>query len=341
MLRGLLPSGLLALACLAGPSCSAPEPEPLSLVAVTFNTGSSGVGAVDPADNGGYGPVQAAYTDEHYGNGLAWRGIVEDTRRFFEALQPDVVAFQEIFHSEDCPAIPEEARVGFVCESWRPGDPTVAQVLLGEGYQIACHLEKPDKCLAVRRAFGRIRGCDSALCLDGLDGARVPDCGGGSRIGRGVIELEAREGETLTVVNVHGSSGLAPSDGECRSKQFAQVFEDLGLGDGEPAANDSRNLVLGDFNTDPYRLAGGDPSADYLRMHAGSSQPFRFHSPAGEDATPTYGGILNIDHVLSDAFDGSCWVAGVTDGKPKVTERRFFDHRPAVCELVERMVQPQ
>lgn len=316
--------------------CAESAPTPLGLVAVTFNTGSSGVGQVEPADNAGYGPEQAAYTDEYYGNGLAWPALIEDVSRFFAELEPDVVGFQELFHSEDCPNIPEAARVGFVCERWQPGDPTVVQLLLGAGYQVACHLEKPDKCLAVRRAFGTFRGCDRELCLDGLDGARVPDCGSGSRVGRGVIELTEREGETLTVVNVHGSSGLAASDAICRTRQFAQVFEDLGLGDGAPAASGERNLILGDFNTDPHRLLGADMSADYLREHAGSTRPFRFHTAVGEDVTPTYAGLLNIDHVLSDAFDGSCWVAGVTEGRPAPTERRFFDHRPAVCALSER-----
>lgn len=316
-------------------ACADPAPEPLSVVAVTFNTGSSGVGSIDPQENGGYGPAQAALTDAHYGNGLAWRVAVEDTRRFFAEIAPDIVAFQEIFYSGECPMIPEEARVGFVCETWQPGDPTVAQIVLGSDYQIACQLDKPDKCLAVRRAFGSFRGCDSALCLDGLDGAQVESCGGGSRIGRGLIELAERPGEWIIVVNAHGSSGLTASDAECRTRQFAQIFEDLGQGDGQPAANGARNLILGDFNTDPYRLMGGDSSADYLLRHVGPGRRFRFHTEAGLDAIPSYGGLLNIDHVMSDVFEGGCWVAGITEAKPVVTGLRFFDHRPAVCALTE------
>ena len=210
----------------------------------------------------------------------------------------------------------------------------MAELVLGEGYQIACQLDKPDKCLAVRREFGVFRGCDAAVCLDGLDGARVENCGGGSRVGRGVLELAGQdESQSITVLNVHGSSGLTAEDADCRTKQFRQVFEHLGLGDGQPGANGSRNLVLGDFNTDPYRLMGGDPSADYLLRFVGPDRPFRFHSEAGPDAIPTYGGLLNIDHVMSDAFVGDCWVAGLTEGRPAVTTLRFFDHRPTVCPL--------
>jgi hypothetical protein len=51
------------------------------------------------------------------------------------------------------------------------------------------------------------------------------------------------EGSTITVVNVHGSSGLAQEDQDCRVLQFDQVFVDLG-DVGEPAANGARNPVL-------------------------------------------------------------------------------------------------
>ena len=53
----------------------------------------------------------------------------------------------------------------------------------------------------------------------------------------------------------------------------------------------------------------------------------------GLEVTPTYGGIFNIDHVVSDAFDGSCWSAGVTEGHPAVMDAVFFDHVPVVCDV--------
>lgn len=313
-----------------GDASAEPPPEPLSVhdaVVVTFNTGTAGsIGAASDAD--GYGPDQAELSDLYYGNGLAWLELVEDTRRFFAALDPDVVFFQEIFHPGDCETIPPEAHGGFICERWRPGDPTVAQEVLGDGWQVACHLGKPDKCAAVHERFGRFVGCDTALCLDGLDGGTVPDCGSGSRVGRGVIERV--DGSRLTLVSIHGSSGIEQADQDCRVRQFGQVFDDLG--DGSPAANGEHNLVAGDLNTDPGRMFDFDESAAYFADQAAAAG-LAFHSEVGMDATPTYGGLFNIDHVLSDDYEGTCVVPGVTEGWAPVTTANFFDHKPIVCRL--------
>lgn len=319
--------GALAL----GAACSPPRSPARSFTAVTFNTGTTENLPWTP--DGGYGPAQARLSDQHYGDGLAWAAFVDDARRFFEALQPEVVAFQEVFHSPDCALVPEAAKPGFVCERWAPGQPTVAQVVLGPGYQVGCNLGKPDKCVAVKRSFGALRGCRADLCLDALAGARVESCGQGSRVGRAVIELGA--GGALTVAHVHGTSGASAADAACRARQVEQVFVELGTGDG-PAANGEKNLVLGDLNTDPGRLAPGDPSAVRWLDFVGGRARFRFHTPVGPEATPTYGGLLNIDHVASDAFTGDCWVAGVTPGRPPVAKETYFDHAPHVCALSPR-----
>ena len=297
--------------------------------AVTFNTGTTeGLAHDDPPDDG-YGSTQAAISDMYYGDGLAWLPAVEAARRFLADVQPDVIGFQEIFHAGDCAIIPASAHEGFYCETWASGDPTVANAILGAGYQVACHLEKPDKCLGVRRAFGTIRGCDADLCLDGLDGGEVTGCGSGSRVGRAVIDLAG--GGELTVVNFHGSSGITIDDMACRVRQIEQVFVDLG--DGAPAASGSVNVILGDFNTDPGRIADGDTSAARILDFVGDGHAFHFVTAVGNRAQPTYAGIVNIDHVISDAFEGRCWAAGITEGHPPVTDAVYFDHVPIVCAM--------
>lgn len=329
MLRaGIFGLGLALLGC-AGEDDAEPG---RSFVAATFNTGTSeGMGHDAPPDDG-YGSAQAKLSDLYYGDGLAWAEVIEDTRVWFADNAVDVVGFQEIFHSAECASLPAEAKPGFVCEKWQPGDRTVAQVIVGDGWQVACHQGHSDKCLAVRRSFGTIQGCSEDLCLDGLAGAEVSGCGKGSRIGRAVIELA--KGGTLTVVNVHGSSGIAQDDQDCRLKQFQQVFVDLG--DGAPAASGERNVIVGDFNTDPVRMADFDESAAFVAAQTGAGERFHFVTDVGADAPPTYAGMFDIDHVLADAFAGSCWVAGVTDGHPKVSETVYFDHKPHVCRLSER-----
>ena len=309
----------------AGTDAGPPE---FSFVAVTFNTGTTEGLPHDSLPDDGYTSAHALTSDTWYGDGLAWRPAVDAARAFFAEVDPDVVTFQEIFHSPECEMIPPDQHADFVCETWTPGDPTVANVILPMGFQVACNLGKSDKCAAVNRRFGTFRGCDADLCLDGLDGAEVPDCGSGSRIGRGVIDLVG--GGTLTLVNVHGSSGVAADDQACRALQFEQVFLDL---DGEPAANGAVNLIMGDLNTDPARLAPGDPSAVRINDFVGEGLDFHFITEVGRRAEPTYADFVNIDHVISDGFTGSCWAAGVTDGHPPVIDAVYFDHVPIVCAV--------
>lgn len=290
---------------------------------VTFNTGGGAAGNNPPP---GFGDDEADASDELYGNGLAWNDAIEATASFLERIDPDIVVFQEIFHPENCSDIPVEARSGFVCETWQAGDLTVAQrVLAHDDYQIACNLDKPDKCAAVRRSFGSFVGCDSDLCLDGLDGATIEGCGSGSRVGRGVIERA--DGSRLTLVHIHATSGLAPDDAACREAQVDQVFVDL---DGAPAANGERNLIAGDINTDPSRFAASDASAARWNDFVGEDRAFHWISAF---EPPTYARIVSIDHVVSDAFDGDCFVPGITPGTDSVYPFGYFDHRPIVCDL--------
>jgi endonuclease/exonuclease/phosphatase family metal-dependent hydrolase len=103
-----------------------------------------------------------------------------------------------------------------------------------------------------------------------------------------------------------------------------------------PAASGERNLVMGDFNTDPVRAAEFNPSAAALLEHVGEGKRFHFVTAVGEEAPPTYAGLFNIDHVISDAFTGACWAAGVAEGHPPVTDPVCFDHTPQVCAVEAR-----
>lgn len=298
---------------------------------VTFNTGTT-EGLVDEGDlNMGYGAQQAEYSDLYYGDGLAWLPAVEATRAFLAEVQPVLVTFQEIFHPEACAAIPQEAQEDFICATWSEGDLTVAQQVLGEGWQVMCHLGKPDKCAAVRRDFGSFRGCDADLCLEGMAGVEIDGCGHGSRIGRGVVDRV--DGGSFTLVGVHGTSGMTADDMACRRQQVEQVFLDM---DGAPATSGDANLVMGDLNTDPGRLAGYDESAARWGDFVGDGLAFQFITEVGEDATPSYGGIMNIDHVISDTFSGDCWIAGLSEDHPAVLDALYFDHMPVVCPLTVR-----
>jgi len=305
---------------------------PLELVAVTFNTGMH-----DQNPNDSFSGSNAKIVETYYGSGLSYNAAIVDTSKWFSTLDADVVGLQEIFDPAECAGVPLDKRSGFVCETWKPGDPTVAQSVLGAGYQIACHPGHHDICLGVKLTFGKFQGCTGALCLDGLTGG-AHTCGVGARVARGVIDLAG--GGTLTAVSVHASSGSKTENFDCRTKQFDQIFVDL---DGAPAANGQRNIILGDFNTDPGRLTAIDASAKALANRVGTGKSFHFVTDVGPSVTPTYQSPLvpllpvgfNIDHVVSDKLDGSCWTAGLTSGHPPVSSTEYFDHKPGVCALKE------
>ena len=298
-------------------------------IAVTFNTGTSESMGHDALPDDGYTSAHAKLSDLHYGDGLAWIKAVNATTSFFAKLKPDVVVYQEVFYSAECAKIPKSAHKDFICATWKKGDPTVAQLVLGKGWQVACHPGKPDKCAAVRKSFGSFRNCKKDFCLEGLAGYTIKDCGKGARVGRGIIDLVG--GGSITLVNVHGSSGIKGDEQSCREKQFDQVFKDLG--DGKPAASGKVNLVMGDLNTDPGRVALLDKSAKRWNKYVGAGKKFHFLSDVGLLAKPTYAGLFNIDHAVSDVLTGSCWSAGITAGHPDVLKAVYFDHKPLVCTI--------
>lgn len=299
-----------------------------SIRVLTFNTGTSEGMNHDGGPDDGYSSAHALVSDTHYGDGLALVPAVDATAAFFADLDADLVAFQEIFWSDLCADIPADAHGDFICERWTAGDPTVALEVLGAGWQVACHPGRPDKCLGVRRSVFQIEGCDDEFCVEGLDGARVDGCGSGARVGRARL---LREGEpVLTVVSVHGSSGITADDQACRVAQVDQVFVDM---DGAPGVNGDRNLVLGDLNTDPGRFGDFDPSAVRWNAFVGEGAGFRFHSEVGPEAPGSYQGVADIDHVMSDHLSGGCRVAGLDASLPSVLDAVYFDHLPIVCDL--------
>lgn len=330
----VLPALLVLSACAgspeggAGGADSAADSGGLALRVVTFNTGTTEGMGHDEGPDDGYTAAHAETSDQWYGDGLAWLPAVAATRDWLARADPDIVAFQEIFYSGRCPEIPPEHHADFVCESWEVGDPTVASEVLGPDWQVACHPGKDDKCLAVHARVGRLAGCEGELCLEGLEGSGVEGCGSGARVARGRVELVG--GGQLTLVGVHGSSGLTAEDQACRVAQVDRVFEDLG--DGAPGADRSPAVVLGDLNTDPGRWTGFDDSAVRWTEEVGEGLPFGWISAVGEDAPGSYGGVADIDHVASDVLTGDCWHAGL-GGHEAVSEARYFDHRPVVCDV--------
>ena len=73
---------------------------------------------------------------------LAWPLAIEAVKRFFEEVRPDLVGFQETLEENDCAPVPRDLRVGFVCEAWSSGAPSVVRQVLGRDYRVACNRGK-------------------------------------------------------------------------------------------------------------------------------------------------------------------------------------------------------
>lgn len=300
-----------------------------SFVVMTFNTGTTPRLRHDDPPDDGYTSKEAEISDAWYGNGLAWRDAIKAVRGFMQKVDPDIVAFQEIFYPEECSRIPGEARAGFVCDTWSSGDPGVARVVLGEEYQIAYHPGKPNKCVAVHRRFGTFRGHKDDTSTNWLEGFPLKGCGSGARVARAIIDRA--NGETLTVISIHGTSGRLPKDQRCRVRQVERIFTDFG--DGAPAVTDKHNLILGDFNSDPGRAASIDKSAARWNDFVGEGKAFQFISKVGPAAPRAYQRFADIDHVVTDSFRGTCQYPGVDEGSQPVYKGTYFDHVPVVCTL--------
>lgn len=301
---------------------------------MTFNIGTTpGLDHDRGEDDGtgdGYTKAMAEVADALYENSLSWNPAEAALTRWLAEVQPDVAVFQEGFHDPWCADIEVDPALDFVCEGWTPTRPWQIERIFGDAYQFACADGQVDNCVAVKRSFATIQGCDpGSVCEGGLAGSGPPSgCSRGARVGAATLTLA--DGGELVVVNVHGSSGFSTEDQSCRVDQFRQIFEDRG--DGQPAASGARNLVMGDLNTDPVRARGADPSADAFVELMG--ERFRFLSPTDPRGPATYAGIARIDHVVSDALEGDCVIPGSSLGTQDVfPDTIYWDHKPVVCQV--------
>jgi hypothetical protein len=299
---------------------------------MTFNIGTT-TGMGHDTDDNGYSEEMAQIADELYENSLSWNPAERDLIAWLAEHRPTIVVFQEGFYDRWCEEIEVDPELDFVCKGYTPERPLQIERLLGPDYQVACADGQEDNCAGVLRSFATMRGCPlEAPCLGGLEGMGPPDgCSRGARVGRVVLDLH--DGTELTLVNVHGTSGVTDEDMECRSSQFAQIFIDRG--DGEPAASGERNLVMGDLNTDPWVLETSDPSAQLWNEYVGPGKPYEYISGTPETGPPTYAGLFRIDHVVSDALTGGCVVPGTRE-EPPVHDGIYWDHMPQLCDVTWR-----
>lgn len=315
---------------------SAPDTSkaPLTFKVLTFNIGTTKGLDHDKGEKDGKGDgytnKMAQIADELYENSLSWNPAEKALTAFLAKHKPDIAGFQEGFYDPWCEHIKVDPALDFVCKGYHKNRPLQIQRILGSDYQVACADGQEDNCIGVKKSFGTIVGCDpNKPCIKGLKGKGPTNgCSRGARMASAQIRLTS--GDVMTVVLIHGTSGVTKKDQACRAEQFKQIFEDKG--DGKPHASGKVNLLLGDLNVDPFVMTD-DPSARIWNKYVGQGKAYRFISSDAKDGPRTYGRLFRIDHVASDKLSGHCVVPGMTKGWPAVLDAVYWDHKPLLCTV--------
>lgn len=265
--------------------------------------------------------------DEPYLYKLCEQAVEDALRDHIAALDPDVVALQEVLPDAFCDTLAEpEDDPRFVCHPDHLSDePSQARRLLGPDYDILCDERSGFECVAARP--GTLSGPYQVAPPVESDAAESCD----PNFSVGAVHLTVPGAAGFTLVNGHPQSAFI---GVCRDKQLQQVFADDGLAQGE-------TLLSGDWNLDPYR-AGDDPSVITWMQHVGPDEQTRFHYHSGVAerqppfATNVVAGIASVlDHVASTSLQGTCRTLGEAPDTVRLDGEMGggCDHRALFCEL--------
>jgi hypothetical protein len=259
------------------------------------------------------------------------------------ALDPDVIALQEVLPDDACDSIVEDDP-RFVCHPDQLAQgATQMERLLGGRYDVRCDPRNGFECVAVRGSGGPAPDGvtffdDDYLTAPPVDSDDEETCDDGFTVGTMQLSFESTgTSQRVAIVNGHPQSGFI---GRCRRKQLEQAFAFPEPSGDEGALNGV--LLSGDWNLDPFRDV--DESADLWVDNVGlASEGKRFHYHSGpaekNPPLPTTENVLFtgvLDHVASTQLEGAC----VTLGEAADTERldgaqggNGCDHRALMCSL--------
>lgn len=303
MKAALVACPLLALVTLV--ACG-PAPEPRTFTLLSANVGNTLLAC------------------EGYAYKLCRIDVEERIRQRIAARAPDVVVLQEVVGRHQCAAVDEEDPA-FTCHDEHTArEPSQPHRLVGSGYTVACAERGGFDCVAVKRSFGALRGCDDDGDCEPAETAPVVEgCDPGFSIS--AVDVELPDGGRFRVVNAHPHSGF---EAACRAAQLQQLFDHL--------AGPGPTVVAGDMNLDPF--ADTDESVVVWDEHVGDGERFRYHSGPAEHEPP-YPTSVNplstgvLDHVVSDFAEGSCETLGEAPGSERLDGGEGMDHRALSCTL--------
>ncbi|MHB8874437.1 MAG: endonuclease/exonuclease/phosphatase family protein [Myxococcaceae bacterium] len=270
-----------------------------------------------------------------------------------EVLRPDVVLFSEAFAPWLCDKVGAVDEKHVCHPSNTQAEPEQVRRILGSNYTISCDANSGFECIAIRREFGRMKGCEDGAFCRGLSRTApvIDDCD----IRLGIDQVDTRhasvsgvtlevDGKTFDALVAHPPASTAPEAAQCRRRFLPYVMEPVGS-DGSvrerPAA-----ILGGDFNLDPYRNAPTAVDVVYWNQSVrlsleGEGGPWVSNSGPIEHDPPYWTSPLSrstLDHVVTQGLVGRCQTLGAAQGRPPLdgasgAELERLDHLAQWCLL--------
>lgn len=242
------------------------------------------------------------------------------------ARDPDIVFLMEVLDPTYCGPETWDGDPDLACSGAPDRDPHAqATRYVGPDYTVVCDSIAHYDCVAVRTERVTLEECPAGeTCLSAGESPPHPAACGAGAWNTSVSRVHATvDGRPLTLVFAHPMA--AASDDPCRLAQYEQAFAELPDGD---------TLIAGDLNFDPYRVTDWEASAVW-RSYVGEGAPFTAHNVSeGELPLPTFLGIITLDYVLSNVFEGDCEVLGASPETVRIdAPLNTMDHQAVVCSL--------
>jgi endonuclease/exonuclease/phosphatase family metal-dependent hydrolase len=232
------------------------------------------------------------------------------------AINPDVAVLQETFPDERCTDRMRQdpnsvcSLLGQQCERLLP--PSIYEV---RWTQLA---HGKYECTGIKKTKASITSSydiDATFMCDGNDTGALR------------TDVSWASGGEAEILNAH-LVGISFGNDPCRSQQIHNVFVNAA------EAGPPESMIAGDMNTDPYRpLAcsyAWDESAAEWQANM-TQYHYEYHSTDQPTATCAFAWDVTIDHVVSNAYQGSCVVL---DGEPpRLDGGEGMDHYALECAL--------